>query len=107
MTMNPALCRCAMAVLAALMAGFPCSFGDDQKPESAAATTGPFADPNFFPVAVWLQSPANTAKYHDAGINLYVGLWKGPTDEQLAALKREKMYVICNQNSVGLVHRDD
>jgi hypothetical protein len=96
-----------MAVLAGWMTGFPCSFGDDQKPESVAASTGPFADSNFFPVAVWLQNPANAAKYRDAGINLYVALWNGPTDDQLAALKREKMYVICNQNSVGLAHRDD
>jgi hypothetical protein len=95
-----------MALFAGMAAGLSCSYGSDQKPE-VAARSGPFADPNFFPVAVWLQSPANAAKYRDAGINLYVALWKGPTDDQLAALKREKMYVICNQNSVGLAHRDD
>jgi len=46
------------------------------------------ADANYFPIAVWLQSTGNAAKYKAAGINLYIGLWKGPTEEQLAALKR-------------------
>jgi hypothetical protein len=46
-------------------------------------------------------------RYKAAGINLYVGLWKGPTEEQLAALKAAGMPVICDQNRVGLAHRDD
>lgn len=64
-------------------------------------------DPGYFPIAVWLQSPANAARYKAAGINLYVGLWEGPTEAQLAALKAAKMSVICDQNTVGLAHRDD
>ena len=60
-----------------------------------------------FPIAVWLQSPANAAKYRAAGINLYVGLWQGPTEEQLAALKAAGMPVICEQNPVALAHRND
>jgi hypothetical protein len=63
--------------------------------------------PDFFPIAVWLQSPANSAKYKTAGINVYVGLWKGPTAEQLAELKKHGMRVICGQNAVGLKHVDD
>jgi hypothetical protein len=105
-TMKRALLRCAIALAAGVPAGLSCSFDSDQKPD-VAARSGPFADPNFFPVAVWLQNPAHAAKYREAGINLYVALWKGPTGDQLNALKREKMYVICNQNSVGLAHRDD
>jgi hypothetical protein len=62
---------------------------------------------DFFPVAVWLQSPANAARYKAAGINLYVGLWKGPTEQQLADLKQHGMPVICAQNAVGLQHRND
>jgi hypothetical protein len=54
-----------------------------------------------------LQSPANADKYRAAGINTYVGLWRGPTEEQLAALKRAGMKVICGQNGAGLGHRDD
>lgn len=65
------------------------------------------ADPGFFPIAVWLQNPSQAPKYREAGINLYVGLWRGPTEEQLAELKRHDMRVVCAQNSVGLKHLDD
>ncbi len=68
---------------------------------------GPPKRQDYFPLAVWLQSPRNAAKYKDLGINLYVGLWKGPTEEQLAELKRAGMQVICAQNEVGLRHRND
>jgi hypothetical protein len=64
-------------------------------------------DPDFFPIAVWLQSPANAPKYKAAGINVYVGLWKGPTEEQLTELKKHGMRVICAQNAVGRKHLDD
>ena len=67
----------------------------------------PWSDPGFFPLAVWLQSPANAARYQKAGINCYVGLWKGPTEEQLTALQKAGMHVICSQNDVGLKHRDN
>jgi hypothetical protein len=67
---------------------------------------GPLADESFFPLAVWLQSPANAPKYKRAGINTYVGLWRGPTDTQLAELEQHGMRVICAQNRVGLAHKD-
>lgn len=70
-------------------------------------TRGPSTDPNFFPLAVWLQNPARAAQYRQAGINLYVGLWKGPTEAQLAALKEAGMQVICAQNETGLRHLED
>ena len=44
---------------------------------------GFLADPDVFPIAVWLQSPARAADYKAIGINLYVGLWRGPTEAQL------------------------
>ncbi len=68
---------------------------------------GPADDPNFFPIAVWLQNPARAERYRRAGFNLYVGLWRGPTDEQLSVLKRAGMRVICHQNKVGLQHIED
>lgn len=68
---------------------------------------GPSRDPDYFPIAVWLQAPHNAGRYKAAGINLYVGLWKGPTDEQLAALKQAGMPVICAQNAVGRNHLGD
>jgi len=62
-------------------------------------------DPDFFPLGVWLQSPHNAARYQDIGINLYVGLYQGPTEAQLAALEKASMRVVCAQNEVGLAHR--
>lgn len=59
------------------------------------------------PIAVWLQSPGNAAAYRELGITLYVGLWQGPTDAQLDALKRAGMPVVCAQNAVGLARRND
>lgn len=74
---------------------------------SATWRVGRFAEKDFFPIAVWLQNPANAPRYRAAGINLYVGLWRGPTEAQLSALKEADMEVICHQNAVGLAHRDD
>jgi len=68
---------------------------------------GPSADPSYFPLAVWLQAPANAERYRQAGINTYIALWKGPTEEQLAALKQAGMRVICEQNEVARRHLDD
>jgi hypothetical protein len=63
---------------------------------------GPPRDEAFFPIAVWLQAPRNAERYKEAGINTYVGLWEGPTEEQLAALKKAGMKVVCSQNPVAL-----
>ena len=68
---------------------------------------GPPHNVDFFPIAVWLQNPANAARYRQAGINTYVALWRGPTEEQLAQLRRAGMKVVCHQNKVGLEHADD
>ncbi len=68
---------------------------------------GPPSDPNYFPLAVWLQSPANAERFRRAGINTYVALWQGPTEEQLGELKRAGMKVFCEQNEVALRHLDD
>jgi hypothetical protein len=70
-------------------------------------TNGPSRDTGFFPIAVWLQNPTKAGMYKDAGFNTYVGLWKGPTEKQLAELKKAGMKVICHQNEVGLKHIDD
>jgi hypothetical protein len=68
---------------------------------------GPPHDANFFPIAVWLQNPRNANRYRQAGINTYVGLWRGPTEKQLAELKKAGMKVICHQNKTALKHIDD
>ena len=54
--------------------------------------------------AVWMQNPVNAARFRDAGINLFVGLWNGPTDEQLATLTRAAMPVISQQAGVWKTH---
>jgi hypothetical protein len=69
-------------------------------------SNGPPRDPGFFPITVWLQSPRNAARYKAAGINVYVGLWQGPTGAQLEALKAAGMRVICEQNKVGLTDKN-
>lgn len=33
-------------------------------------TRGPSTSPEFFPIGVWLQDPANAARYREAGVNL-------------------------------------
>ncbi|MEK7780178.1 MAG: hypothetical protein AAB370_01595, partial [Verrucomicrobiota bacterium] len=42
--------------------------------------------------------------YRAAGINTYVGLWQGPTDQQLTELQAAGMRVICFQNEIALRH---
>jgi len=89
-------------VLTLILATFP---GFDQ------AADGPFAKglpqtPESFPLAVWLQAPANAERYRAIGINTYVGLWTGPTEEQLDALDRAGMRVICGQNERSLRFKD-
>ncbi len=81
--------------------------------ENAAASpymqwkNGPSHSAEFFPIALWLQNPNKALRYRRVGFNTYVGLWKGPTEKQLAELKRADMKVICYQNEVGLKHIDD
>ncbi len=68
---------------------------------------GPPTNETYFPVGVWLQSPANAERYKAAGFNLYVGLWRGPTSNQLARLRQAGMSVICDQNREALSRLDD
>jgi hypothetical protein len=68
---------------------------------------GPSSNASFFPIAVWLQNPNKAEKYKQAEFNTYIGLWRGPTEEQLAELKAAGMKVICHQNVAALKHADD
>jgi hypothetical protein len=56
----------------------------------------------FFPLGVWQQPPRTAAEYKAIGINTFVGLWEGPTEAQLAELARSGLYVVAEQNEVGL-----
>jgi len=67
----------------------------------ASWPNGPDTDTAHFPVGVWFQSPSNAEAYRQIGVNLYVGLWKGPTQAQLDALTAAGMQTICALNDVG------
>jgi hypothetical protein len=91
-----------------LLSVISASLGTDAPADPYAQwKNGPPHSTDFFPIAVWLQNPHNAEKYKQAGINTYVGLWRGPTDEQLAELKSAGMKVICHQNRTALKHVDD
>jgi hypothetical protein len=81
----------------------------DPKEETVYARwkNGPPFGESDFPIAVWLQDPKNAGKYKAVGINLYVGLWRGPTQSQLDTLREAGMPVICSQNQLGLARVDD
>ncbi len=85
------VCTCVLTVAAALV----------------LAQANPLFRTGVFPIAVWLQEPAMAAKYKAAGFNLYVGLWQGPTEQQLKDLKAAGMPVVCDQNAVGIKHIKD
>ena len=75
------------------------------------AAETPFArglprEPGFFPTAVWLQAPSNAERYRAVGINTYVGLWKGPTEDQLDALDKAGIRLICGQSDRALRFKD-
>ena len=71
-----------------------CSRAQPTAPSPYTWALGPSADPAFFPIAVWLQDPALAPRYKAAGFNTYVGLWKGPTEEQLQLLRQAGMKLI-------------
>jgi hypothetical protein len=59
---------------------------------------------DYFPIGVWLQAPADAAEWLAAGVNLYTGLWEGPTGDQLDALHAAGMQTIATQNSTALAY---
>ena len=68
---------------------------------------GPGKSKDYFPIGVWLQQPILAPQYQAAGFNLYLDLWEGPTEDQLAILTKFNMRVICKQNAVALAHIND
>ena len=68
---------------------------------------GPSSDPSFFPIAVWLQSPSNAGAYQALGVNTFIGLWDGPTDQQLSDLTSAHMPTLCDQDVDWASHLDD
>jgi hypothetical protein len=101
----------ALAASALLLAATMATAADEAKPERSSPyaqwKNGPSKDDSYFPIGVCTQEPILAPQYQKAGINLYVDLWQGPTEAQLADLKKCGMQVMCNQNAVGLAHKDD
>jgi hypothetical protein len=101
--------RVVGALLSTLLVAIGIATGPSLRADTAGtpvAVRSPLASGDF-PIAVWLQEPSLASQYKRAGINLYVGLWQGPTDKQLADLKAAGMPVFCEQNATGLQHKDD
>jgi len=89
----------------ALMALGVATWGD------VLAADGPFTKgmprtPESFPIAVWLQATTNADRYRAIGINTYVAIYRGPTEEQLDALDRAGVRLICGQNERSLRFAD-
>jgi hypothetical protein len=81
-------------------------------------SAGPTIDSRFFPIAVWLQSPARANDYKAIGVNLFIGLWEGPTTQQLTELTAAGVPTICEQQAawssnlgsgsiLGWMHQDE
>ncbi|HET9957959.1 MAG TPA: hypothetical protein VFQ61_25855 [Polyangiaceae bacterium] len=68
---------------------------------------GLWTDTAHFPIGVWMQNPDNAQRFRDVGINLFLGLWEGPTDEQLAGLLEQGVRTICDQKGVWQSHLED
>ena len=62
---------------------------------------GPSSDPNFFPIAVWYQSPSNAGNYRNIGVNTYIRPI-GVSESDLTTLETYGMPVLADQDSVGL-----
>jgi hypothetical protein len=61
----------------------------------------------YVPIGVWMQSPENADRYRAVGVNLFIGLWEGPTVEQLDALPAPDVRTFCGQYGAGPDRLDD
>ena len=65
---------------------------------------GGYADATFFPISVWLQDPSIATQYQAIGVNQYIGLYNGPTTQDLTSLASANMPAYCDQNATGLAN---
>jgi hypothetical protein len=68
---------------------------------------GPPSNPNYFPIAVWLQSASNARAYKAIGINTYIGLSQDTTNAELAGLKDAGVQTICDPDLDWMSHLTD
>lgn len=99
----------AFVISVALFVGGPWMF------TTGAAGSSPYSQwPNglstrsdFFPIGVWLQSPAHIQEFKDIGINVFVGLWGGLDQTRLRQFAVARMPLISSQTPVGLTSRQN
>ncbi len=100
--------RFGLGILAAaLLCGAASTLGAAGEGSASPRPRGISPRQDHFPIAVWLQAPRNAPAYKAIGINLYVGLWNGPTEAQIAELRTHGMPVICDQNDYARAHLDE
>jgi len=68
---------------------------------------GPPPDQDYFPIAVWLQSPSNAGLYKGINVNLFIGLWDGtveydPVDGPILPLLRQYGMPVFGDQETGL-----
>ena len=86
--------------LAAILIAASAAAGDGIN--SKIFTNGLPAHPSYFPIGVAMQQPRFAPEYQAIGVNVFVGLWKGPREDQLSELAKHGMSVLAAQNEVGL-----
>ncbi len=91
----------AVSMLIALAGAAPAPQAEQSLPGSRAFANGFPQDADFFPIGVWLQSPHNAAAFSAMGINTYVGLWRPPSEGQLAQLERHGIHLIVEQTTAA------
>lgn len=62
---------------------------------------------SYVPIGVWMQNPENAERYRAVGVNLFLGLWEGPTAQQLDALPAPEVSTFCDQSGVWQSRLDD
>jgi hypothetical protein len=91
---------------AAALLGFAVAAGGGSLRAAPAYKNGFPADPGFFPIGVWLQSPRNAAEYKAIGINTFVGISGGASEANLATLAGEGMFAAAMQDRAVLAAPD-
>ncbi len=59
---------------------------------------------DFFPFGVWAQNPADAPAYRALGVDFYYGLHGGPTEAQVAVLRKHNMPFVAMFNDYARQH---
>jgi len=94
-----------LAVIVFFLSGsifLPVPFASAQGNPYSQWTFGPPANPKFFPIGVWLQSPGHAQEFKNIGVNIFIGFYGNLDAASMSTLGSLKMPVVPTQNSVGL-----